>query len=193
MCRLLSISNVANICVLLVSSFLDRVRHGHLSLHPTVIARKPQQHEPQAQLTLFAAALLEAFVSYIRQHVRFVYPTLRKLTPATSISLSSTAISRLMMNLRDPFLRNPQRLPTKVAPIASEALPVVEIVRTTRKDDLEAGSPSAPKNPRAVDVTDAIRSFLLATPPRPPIQAPFHQPAWRVNTVDGSDQATVMV
>ncbi len=66
MCRLLSISNVANICVLLVSSFLDRFEHGDLSLHPTVVARKPQQYEPQAQLTLFAAALHEAPVPYIR-------------------------------------------------------------------------------------------------------------------------------
>ncbi|KAL4266839.1 hypothetical protein AB1N83_002723 [Pleurotus pulmonarius] len=118
-------------------------------------------------------------------------PYMKPLFPIFVNTLSSTAISRLMMNLRDPFLRNPQRLPTKAAPVA-EALPVVEIVRTTRKDDLEAGSPSAPKNPRAVDITDAIRSFLLATPPRPPIQAAFHQPAWRVNTVGGSDQATIM-
>lgn len=164
---------MANICVLLVGSFSDCAKYASLNLPPTVVARKPSlQYDPEAELTLFATALLKASVPYIRQHVRFVFPTLPKLTLVALISLSSTAISRLMLNLRDPFLRNPQVIPKQVTPEAGPP-EVMEIVRA--RGDLEAGTSSEPKNSRAVDIAEAIKSFRLAAARTSPVKFEQHE------------------
>ncbi|KAF9496419.1 hypothetical protein BDN71DRAFT_1588954 [Pleurotus eryngii] len=104
---LLSISNLANICVL-----------------------------------LSAPVSLRCSMTPKQNLLRLLQPYLKPLFPIFVNILSITAISRLMLNLRDPFLRNPQVTPKQVTPEAGLQA-VIEIVRA--KDDLEAGTSSEPK------------------------------------------------
>ncbi|KAL4262725.1 hypothetical protein AB1N83_004833 [Pleurotus pulmonarius] len=113
--------------------------------------------EPSGRSTLWAALLRDGCIYFALLSVSNMAnilvmllspPYLKTLFP---IFVNTASISRLVLNLRDPSLRNSYQTPKPIAPpLAVEHRP------RANSDDLERGTP---RNPRAREVANAIRTF----------------------------------